>query len=115
MSNTKPQSREIVTASVVLAVTLQTKRQISFRELRRYRAMVEKANPDLVVDISGPSIDRALENYPKLFRQEGNSIFRAAEALFQSDYVENALLSPLPPRIVRELRKHVQKPETKTI
>jgi hypothetical protein len=86
---------KVLFADALIALLLRSRPKVTFRELRELRDRISKAIPDLIVDISGPSIDSALFYYPKLFVEKENSITRALEAekILKSDFIENEFLS----------------------
>ena len=93
---------KIIDTDAFLATILKNKPQIYYRELREIDEKLVKKYPDIIVDMSAPSIDLALYYYPKLFlkciSEEGAYIQRApnSETYFTSDYIENELISSSP-------------------
>ncbi|OHB71380.1 MAG: hypothetical protein A2W17_00270 [Planctomycetes bacterium RBG_16_41_13] len=103
---------DIVKSDVLLAFVLKKKDRISFHCLRELRDKIEEQQPDVILDISAPSIDLALHYYPQLFRQEGRYIRRAdtSERFFNSEYVDYTFFSFLSPRVAEFLDKAVAAP-----
>jgi hypothetical protein len=100
---------DIVKADVFLAFLLKLANEISFSRLRQLRDQIEDKAPDVIVDVSGPSIALALHYYPRLFEQHGDCIRRAASSasLYGSDYVQDAFLSSMSSRALESLRQAV--------
>lgn len=103
---------DIVKSDVLLAFVLKKKDRISFHCLRKLRDKIEQQQPDVILDISAPSIDLALHYYPQLFRQEGGYILRADTSgrFFDSKYVDYTFFSSLSPRVAKFLDKAVDAP-----
>ncbi len=102
---------DVVNTDVFLAFLLNKRSEVSFRDLRHFRSAVEKSNPEMIVDISGPSLELALHNYPKLFCRDGDRIRRAdtSEHFFASDYIQCAFLSALPSRAAASLQEVISR------
>jgi hypothetical protein len=88
---------ELINADVLLACILRKKENISFKELRKLRNSLEEDNSNLIVDISGPSIQLALYYYPQLFEEKNDGInkVKGSELFFNSDYIDNVFISDL--------------------
>ena len=100
---------DIVKSDVLLAFVLKKRNSISFHYLRELRDKIEQQQPDVILDISAPSIDLALHYYPQLVGKEGKNIRRAdtSEQFFDSEYVNYTFFSFLSPRVVGFLDKAV--------
>jgi hypothetical protein len=100
---------DIVKTDALLAFILKQGSSITFEGLRELRDRIEKDHPEVIVDISGPSVALALHYYPKLFRQEGPCIKRAeaSKDFFESDYVDSTFLMTLSESAVNSLREAV--------
>ncbi len=96
---------DIVNADVLLAFVIRKKGSISFKELRKLQDDIEKKNHDVIVDISGPSIELALYYYPQLFEQKNDGIYKVegSTLFFNSDYIDNIFLSSLSSRVKKTL------------
>ena len=89
----------------MLALLLSNRQKVSFRELRQLRDRVVDANPDVVMDISAPSIDMAVHYYPQVFAFQGACVVRAkhAQRFFDSEYIRDEFLSTVPQNVASEL------------
>ena len=70
----------VVNADYLLAMLLQTRDSVSYDDLSRLQQLIEAACPDVVVDLSSPTIRAALQYYPEIFERKGNRIARAKKA-----------------------------------
>ena len=96
---------DVVKTDTLLALLLSKRQKVSFRELRQLRDRVVKTHPDVVVDISAPSIDMAVFYYPQVFTFSGACVARArhADRFFNSDYINDEFLSTVPSHVASEV------------
>jgi hypothetical protein len=101
---------DIVKTDSLLALLLSEHEKVSFRQLRLLRDRVVEANPDVLMDISGPSVDMAVHYYPQVFAVQGNGVIRArdAERFFDSDYIREEFLSTVPQPVADQLLSCLQ-------
>ncbi len=97
----------IIPADVLLAFALLKRDKISFEQIQILRETIETQNPNIILDISFPSIDLALYYYPKLFHKHGQYISRSSDfpTLGGNDYIENEFLNLLNPEIKSAIEK----------
>ena len=98
----------VVDAGTFLAMALSgEKTEISFRDLRTLWSKSEGLCPDVILDLSAPSINLALEYYPEVFRRGERCVARAdnAENFFNSDYIQNEFLSVMPKGVSETLER----------
>ena len=96
---------DVVKTDALLALLLSERQKVSFRQLRLLRDRVVETNPDVVVDISAPSIDMAVRYYPQVFAYQGTYVARAkaAKRFFESDYIRDEFLSTVPESVSTQL------------
>jgi len=96
---------DVVKTDALLALLLSNRQKVSFRELRQLRDRVVEANPDVVMDISAPSVDMAVRYYPEIFMFQGACVARAnhAKRFFDSEYIRDEFLSTVPQEVTSEL------------
>ena len=96
----------VVKADELLAVFLEKKNQISFRQIRKYRNIIEDTNPNLILDISAPSINWAIDCYPNIFMRNRTHVMRAGGSLpyFNSQYLDNEFFSNIQHHVLNQLK-----------
>lgn len=96
---------EVISADTFLALLLNVRERISFKELRNIRDKVESKYKSLSVDISIPSIEKTLFYYPEMFFRKDREIFRAehSEKYFDPEYIKNEFLVNMPAKIVNDI------------
>lgn len=99
----------VVKTDELLAVLLKNIKQISFRDLRRFRDIVEVNNPSIILDISAPSIDWAMNYYPNIFMRNKTHIMRAAKSscYFSSKYLDNEFFADMHSSILNQLNEAI--------
>ena len=81
-----------IDSDIILANYLRRSYSLNFRTLRGIRGAIGAyANANVHVDISVSALSSAVENYPSMFRWNGNCIERVegADAFFSEEYVND--------------------------
>ena len=100
----------IITADYLLAMALSAKKSVSVQYLSDLQSTVEAQLPDVVVDISSPSVHAALKYYPEIFEKETNGVVRApkAEEYLESPYLQHEFTSLVPPRVHKTVTRAIK-------
>lgn len=98
---------DVLKADAFLAMLLKARREVRFEDIRVYGDQVQSAHPDIVVDVSAPSIRLALHYHPEVFSRGDGCVMRATNAddLFESDYIQDEFLSSVPQNVSRDVQK----------
>jgi len=89
---------DVVKTDVLLALLLSERSKITFHELRKLNDQMIAKKSNILLDISGPSIELAIYHYPKTFAFKESAVVRAEGADFKSSYIKNEFLSTISPR-----------------
>ena len=101
----------IIKADTLLAILLTFMKRVTFRSLRQLRDMMLDKNKDVVLDISAPSIQQAIDNYPNIFMfgNDGHLAFikraNGSKCFFASDYIRDEFISSVPDNVVDDITK----------
>lgn len=99
----------IITADYLLATILSERQSVSFRALREMQGRIEEI-PNVVVDISSPTVRAALEYYPEIFEKKNGSVMRAANAeqYLSTGYLHSEFTSSIPAEIHARVKKTIK-------
>ena len=100
----------MIDADYLLATVLSTVGSVSFRSLSELRSRIESEMPDVVVDLSSPTFDLALEYYPEIFKRSGNQVVRAANAdqYLSSRYFDCEFASSVPADVHEKVKQAIK-------
>ena len=100
----------IIDADYLLATVLSTTEAVSFQLLSKLRSRIESEMPDVVVDLSSPTFDLALEYYPEIFKRRGNHLVRAANAdqYLLSGYFDCEFASSVPADVHEKVKQAIK-------
>ena len=100
----------IITADYLLATILAERQSVSFRALREMQETIETEIPNVVVDISSPTVRAALEYYPEIFEKSNGLVSRAANAeqYLSTRYLDCEFTSSVPAEIHEQVKKTIK-------
>lgn len=105
----------IIEADYLLAAVLMTTNSVSFQVLSDLRSKLESEMPEVVVDLSSPTFDWALEHYPEIFQRKGNQLVRATDAdqYLSSRYFNCEFASSVPADVHEKVVQIIESMEIK--
>lgn len=96
----------VLNADYLLAIILAGEKSISFRDLNRIGYGIEEHCPGVVVDVSSPAVNSAIEYYPQIFARREREITRASNAdrFLKTDYLDNEFIRCVPCAVHKEVQ-----------
>ena len=100
----------VISADYLLATVLSTTDAVSFQSLSELRRKIESEMPAVVVDLSSPTFDLALEYYPEIFQRRENQVVRApnADEYLSSRYFDCEFVSSVPADIHKKVMQAIE-------
>ena len=100
----------IIYADYLLAMILSAHNSVSFEVLSGVQRSIEDLCPGVAVDLSSPAVRSALEYYPEIFEQRGESIARTTDAqrYLSGDYVHAEFVKSVPADVHNQVREAIR-------
>ena len=97
---------DVLNVDALLAFLLSERAEVSFDDLRKIRDLILAKDPDILVDISEPALDLALECYPHIFTLCGDRIVKAptADRFLAPGYFSDEFLSTITEKTSESVR-----------
>ncbi|MGA2067146.1 MAG: hypothetical protein ABSG86_19395 [Thermoguttaceae bacterium] len=98
-------------ADYLLAMILAERQSFPFVALGKLQQEIESLCPIAVVDVSSPSIRRAVGYYPEIFEWRGSDIARrrGAERYLESRYLKDEFTSSVPEDVTQLVRQAINR------